>query len=151
MYSKHEASLMNQAFWTALGQYMSPVLSAEGEKVNWINYKTGEKNIRFAMHADQQYAKMGIELSHKDAAQQNEYFEKFIQLKKRLEEATGERWQWQAPTVDQFGKTISMIYTTLQNVSVFNRDDWPLIISFFKTRIIALDKFWSENKFAFER
>ena len=84
---------MNQAFWTALGQYMSPVLSAEGEKVNWINYKTGEKNIRFAMQADQQYAKIGIELSHKDTAQQNEYFEKFSQLKKRLEEATGEHWQ----------------------------------------------------------
>ena len=142
---------MNQAFWTALGQYMSPVLNADGEKINWINYKTGEKNIRFAMQADQKNATISIELSHKDAAQQNEYFEKFIQLKKRLEEATGEQWQWQPPAAGEYGKTISTIYTTLQKVSVFNKADWPLIISFFKTRIIALDKFWSENKVAFER
>jgi hypothetical protein len=142
---------MNQAFWTTLGQYLSPVLNAEGEKVNWINYKTGERNIRFAMQADQKNATIGIELSHKDAAQQNEYFEKFIQLKKRLEEATGEQWQWKPPAVGEYGKTISTIYTTLPNVSVFNKADWPLIISFFKTRIIALDKFWSENKVAFER
>ena len=52
MYSKSEASQLKQEFWTSFGQYMSPVLSAEGEKLNWINYKTGEKDIFFKMKAN---------------------------------------------------------------------------------------------------
>jgi hypothetical protein len=43
MYSKDQASQLKQEFWTAFGQYMGPVLSAEGLRTNWINYKTGVK------------------------------------------------------------------------------------------------------------
>jgi hypothetical protein len=46
---------------------------------------------------------------------------------------------------------VSEIYTSIQNVKVLDSADWPLMISFFKERIIALDKFWCENKYAFER
>ncbi|MFA6248901.1 MAG: DUF4268 domain-containing protein, partial [Mucilaginibacter sp.] len=49
MYSKDQASQLKQAFWTAFGQYMGPVLSAEGLRTNWINYKTGVKHIYFRM------------------------------------------------------------------------------------------------------
>ena len=51
MYSKHEASQLRQEFWTPFGRYMQPVLSSEGERVNWINYKTGAKHIYFRMDA----------------------------------------------------------------------------------------------------
>ena len=49
MYSKAEATQLRQAFWTAFGQYMAPVPSAEGETTNWINYKTGFKHLYFRM------------------------------------------------------------------------------------------------------
>lgn len=142
---------MNQQFWTTLGQYMAPISNADGEKINWINYKTGAKHIRFVMQADSKTARIFIEISHKDEALQIEYFGKFTQLKKLLENRIGEQWNWQPNTIDEFGKTISLIYTSLQNVNVFDRADWPLIISFFKSRMIALDKFWCDNRFAFER
>lgn len=45
MYSKAEKSKIRKDFWTAFGQYMKPVPSAEGTKVNWPNYKTGVKQI----------------------------------------------------------------------------------------------------------
>ena len=60
---------------------MSPVLLAEGEKVNWINYKTGEKNISFRMHAENKNAIIAIELNHKDKEIQQLYFEQFLQFK----------------------------------------------------------------------
>ena len=56
MYSRQEASILKQEFWTSFGLYMNPVLSSEGEKINWVNYKTGEKGIRFKMHADNRSA-----------------------------------------------------------------------------------------------
>ena len=141
---------MRKEFWTSFGQYMLPVLSAEGEKASWLNYKTGEKNVFFRMHADNKKAVIAIELHHPDTDIQQLYYEQFQQLKKLMEQTIGEEWQWQLHTTDETGKTISWIYKELESVSVFRKEDWPRLISFFKPRIIALDEFWSNVKYSFE-
>ena len=151
MYSRQEASLLNQEFWTTLGQYMSPIVSAEGEKINWINYKTGEKNIRFIMQAENKTATISIQLTHKDPVLQRSYYDKLLQLKKALHTITGVSWKWQPLITDQHGHNISIVSIQQDDVTIFNKDQWPQLISFFKTNMIALDKFWCENKFAFER
>ena len=150
MYTKQQASELRQAFWTAFGQYMSPVLSAEGEKVNWINYKTGIKHLFFKMNADKKHAEINIEITHPDIEMQQLYFEHFIQLKKLFQNSMGEEWTWQLHTTNEFGKTISKIFTTLENVSIFKKEDWPKLITFYKQRMIALDEFWSSAKYGFE-
>ena len=150
MYSKQEASQLKQEFWTNFGHYMAPILSADGERINWINYKTGEKGIYFKMNADNKTAFIGIELWHKDTEIQELYFQQFLQLRKILEEALGEEWKWALHTQDENGQTISRIYKELPGVSIFKKESWPDLISFFKPRIIALDEFWSMVKYGFE-
>lgn len=150
MYSKQEASQLKQQFWTAFGQYMHPVLSADGECINWINYKTGEKDIYFRMHAGNKKAYVAIELTHKDAGLQELYFQQLQQLKNLLEDALQEKWLWQLHMQDEYGKTISRIYTQLMPANIFKREDWPILISFFKPRIVGLDAFWSNAKYVFE-
>lgn len=141
---------MRQQFWTSFGLYMSPVLSAEGEKVNWINYRTGEKNIFFRMHADNKNAVIAIELTHRDEVIRSLYFEQFVQFRNQFEEIMHETWNWQAQDLDETGKSISRIYMAKPGPSIFQRQDWPELISFFKPRLIALDAFWSSVKYAFE-
>jgi hypothetical protein len=150
MYSKDQASQLKQAFWTAFGQYMGPVMSADGLRTNWINYKTGVKHIYFKMQADNKMASIAIEISHPDAELQELFFEQFATYKAMLHSALEEDWEWQLHTTDEYGKTISRIYAQLKPVSVFQKEDWPKLISFFKPRIIALDEFWSNAKYAFE-
>ncbi|HWI89865.1 MAG TPA: DUF4268 domain-containing protein [Flavisolibacter sp.] len=105
MYSRQEASRLRHEFWTAFGQYMSPLLSAEGEKINWINYKTGEKNISFRMHADNKKAVIAIELNHKDRDIQQIYFEEFLQFKNLFSDTMQEEWSLQLHTFDEHWKT----------------------------------------------
>jgi hypothetical protein len=150
MYSKQEAAQLKQQFWTTFGQYMRPVLSPSGEKINWINYKTGEKDIYFRMHADNKKASIAIELTHKDEGLQALYFEQFQQLKTLLHNALQEEWIWQLHVNDEQGKSISRIYTEINDVSIFKQTDWPQLISYFKPRIIALDECWSNVKDIFE-
>lgn len=150
MYSKQEAAQLKQQFWTAFGQYMRPVLSAGEEKINWVNYKTGEKDIYFRMHADNKKAFVAIELTHKDEGVQALYFEQFEQLKTLLHTTLQEEWTWRMHVSDEHGKAISRIYTELYNISIFKQEDWPQLISFFKPRIIALDEFWNTVKDMFE-
>jgi len=150
MYSKQEAAQLKQQFWTTFGQYMRPVISANGEKINWVNYKTGEKDIYFRMQADNKKASVAIALTHKDEGLQALYFEQFQQLKTLLHNILQEEWIWQLHTSDEQGKNISRIYTAINDVSIFKQSDWPQLISFFKPRIIALDEFWSNVKDIFE-
>jgi Domain of unknown function (DUF4268) len=150
MYPKQQASQIRQEFWTAFGRYMNPVVSADGEKVNWVNYKTGEKYIYFRMDAGNRSASIAIELTHPDRSIQQLYYEHFLQLKHVLEKELGEQWTWKLHVTDEKGKAVSCIYTELHDVSIFRREDWPALISFFKERIIALDSFWSKVKYGFE-
>jgi hypothetical protein len=150
VYSKQEAAKLKQQFWTAFGLYLSPVLSAEGEHINWLNYKTGKKDIFFRMNAYNKAASISIDITPRDAELQALYFEQFEQLKMLLHEILQEEWTWCLHMHDDNGKTISRIYTGVQDVNVFNKEDWPKLISFFKPRIIALDKFWSRAKNVFE-
>jgi len=150
MYSKQQASQLRQQFWTTFGQYMAPILSAEEGKINWINYKTGEKDLAFRMHADNKKATIGIELTHKDKEIQQIYFEQLLQLKTLLSEALQEDWQWQLHNNDEQGKIVSRVFIEMPGVSIYQKSDWPQLISFYKPRIIALDAFWCSAKYTFE-
>lgn len=150
MYSKDEASQLKQAFWTTFGQYIAPHLSAAGTKVNWVNYKTGIRHLFFKMHADKRTASIAIEISHPDAGIQELVFEQFQAFKKIMEAQMGETWDWDLHLINEHGKIISQISKKLEGLSIFKKEDWPALISFFKPRIIALDEFWTDAQYSFE-
>ena len=150
MYTKEEASQLRQEFWTTFGQYLSPLRSAEGLKINWVNYKTGLKHVYFRMQADKKKAWIAIEIAHPDEGIQELFYEQFLELKTLLHSYLDEDWEWVLHTTDENGKTISRIFKELFPVNVFNRNDWPELISFLKPRIVALDLFWSDAKYAFD-
>lgn len=129
---------------------MSPILSSEGEKINWINYKTNEKDISFPMEADNSSALIAIELRHTDDDIRQIYFEQFVQLKNIFHESLKEEWNWQFEYRNENGKISSRIFKQITGSSILNREDWPGLISFFKPRIIALDEFWCSVKYSFE-
>ncbi|HZF63584.1 MAG TPA: DUF4268 domain-containing protein [Chitinophagaceae bacterium] len=149
MYSRKEASQIRQEFWTIFGQYMAPVSSADGEKINWINYKTGKKGLQFKMEADQSKASIAVEISPADAFLRKAYYQRFMLRMKDLERLLYEKWTWSEEYVQDV-QIKSRIYKELPGVSVLKREDWPAIISFLKPRIIGLDRFWSCYKYEFD-
>ncbi|KQR70755.1 DUF4268 domain-containing protein [Pedobacter sp. Leaf176] len=150
MYSKDEAARLRQQFWISFGQYMKPVPSVSGYPVNWINYKTGVKNIFFKMDVDTRKATISIQLSHPDAGIRELVFNQFEEFKLMFRNTVNEEWDWLQDTTDEYGKTISQIAITLEKVNIYNQQHWPELISFFKPRIIALDEFWDNVKPVFE-
>jgi hypothetical protein len=150
MYSKQESSRLRQEFWTTFGQYMNPLKSAEGEKINWINYKTGERDVFFRMEADGKTASLSIEIRHKDALIRQIFYDHFLSLENIFSTMINGNWKWSPDSVDEHGKPLGRISLTLEHVNVFNKEDWPQMIRFFKSGIIELDQFWNEVKFSFE-
>lgn len=149
MFTREQSSRIRQEFWTVFGKYMSPIFSAEGLKINWINYHTSIKDVYFRMDAGPKSATISISLEHNDAGIRALYFEQFEEFRNILRDTLEEEWHWQQD-VSAEGKVISRIYRELPGVSVFNKDHWPELISFFKPRIIALDSFWENAKYTFQ-
>jgi len=145
MYTAHEASEIRQQFWTSLGQYLAPIPSASGEKVNWINYKTGVKGIRFRMDAQNKYSFVAIEI-REDEEKRLQFYQAFQSMRDQLPG----NFEWIEETEDEHGKPLSRIYCELEGPTLFNKAHWPELISFFKANILLLDLFWTENKDIFD-
>lgn len=149
MFTREESSRIRQEFWTTFGKYMSPIPSSEGLKVNWLNYHTKVKDVYFRMDAVAKSARIYISMEHRDPDIQQLYFEQFLQFKNILHAELEEEWEWKLhENID--GKIISTISKELTGFSVFNKEHWPELISFFKPRIIALDGFWENAKYSFD-
>ena len=144
------SSSKSQQFWKSFGQYMAPIPSAVGDKINWINYKTEVRFIRFTINLINDKVIIGVELFNPDIILQEEQFEQLLQFKKQFVEICGADWIWAKLVTDEHGKVLSSITSTLINVNIINDTDWPTIISFLKPRLISLDKFWSDFKFVFQ-
>ena len=102
------------------------------------------------MQTDNRQAYIAIEIAHPDPGMQELMFEQFKELKAVLDANLNEEWDWDLHTRDENNKLVSRIIKTLPSTSIFNRNDWPELISFFKPRIIALDEFWSVAQYSFE-
>jgi hypothetical protein len=150
MYSREEASQLRKAFWTSFGQYMGPIPSADGLKINWINYKTGFKGLSFLLEVDKEKAYIGIVLHQKDPDLRALFYEQLLELKGVLQAQLEEEWIWEEVATNAQHQEISLVYTLLPEVNLFRQEDWPAIISFLKPRLIALDEFWSMGKYHFE-
>ncbi len=68
--------------------------SADGDKVNWINYKTGIKHLYFKMDADNKVATVAIQWSQPDAGLRALMAEQFFQFKALLQDLLEEEWIW---------------------------------------------------------
>ncbi|MEJ7610042.1 MAG: DUF4268 domain-containing protein [Ferruginibacter sp.] len=150
MYNKQEASAARQKFWTRYGQYMAPVPSASGKKVNWVNYKTGIKGIAFRTDADNNRAYTAVEISLPDKMLQHQYFDIFCSFSASFEKAAGPGWDMHRSFVTEDGKEISRISVEINGINIFRESDWTQIIPFLKERIRGLDAFWNDYKPAFE-
>jgi len=151
LYAREEAKKLKEKFWTSFGQFMTLVSNEEGLKINWVNYKTGVKHLYFRMEAENKTARVTIEITHPDAGIRALMYEQLVSYRALLHAELEEEWDWIELHEDRYGKQMSCVSRSIEEkASIFNQADWPALISFFKSRIIALDRFWSTAKYGFE-
>lgn len=138
MWSKSEAKALRQQFWTTLGKYLAPVPSADGERIHWINYRTGKKGVVIRMEQMANHSEVYLALQHPNASINKLYWNTLKQLASALPDIPPFVWHWDD---NDF-----RIQAFLINTNLLRQEDWPQCISFFKTAVTALDKFWSIAK-----
>lgn len=143
MYSKDEKKKYTVDFWNSFGLYMKKYNRDFG-RIRWVNYRSNVKDIFFRLNINNKSATFSIEIQHKDEGVREFFFEQFKELKLVLIDNIKEELIWEMATFNQNNQPISSIYSELNNVSIYNKNDWQSIFVFFEKRIVGLHTFWSE-------
>ncbi|MCB9234438.1 MAG: DUF4268 domain-containing protein [Bacteroidia bacterium] len=144
MFSKSEGAELRKLFWTAFGRYMTRHISLRGDKIKWLNYKTGVKDIYFRLDADTRRARVSIELHHRDPGVRNLFWEQFQELDGLLHSQTQAEWTWEDLFVTETGQEIARIYVETEGVNVYDQESWGSAFAFFEQYLIPLDELWSD-------
>ena len=143
MLTKDEKKGLRIEFWTQLEAQLDKDRNPHGSKVQWLNYNTGVKHLYFRMEADENGARLCIDIQFPDAGIRNLYYEQFEELKNKLSE-TYKDLTWTKDFEHSNGKTIHRISVEKDGCHIFERSDWDKMQLFLKINFKKLDEFWDE-------
>lgn len=146
MFTREEKKAFNQLFWTSFGKYMQKHTPRSGRKLNWINYKTGVKDLYLRMSIDNKKATFSIEFQQKDPGIRSLFFDQFQELRVVFKDSMKHEFIWERNTTNYQGNTISRVYTEIIGVNKFKKNDWHIAFEFFEKHLVPFDEFWTEFK-----
>ena len=132
MFSKEESKRLRQEFWISFGKSFPR---------KWILYNTKIKDVSFKFHFDTKQAKVSLDIECVRNQDRVHYFEKLISLKSILLTSVPElviESNYQLAN----GKEISSLYTSLEGVSIHNKNTWQETMYFLKDNMSLFEEFW---------
>lgn len=143
MYSKEEAKTLRKDFWTSFGVYMKKYNKVYHQKIRWVNYNTKCKDIYFRLEATKKKAYFSVDLQHRDEGMRELFYEQFQELQLIIKDAFKYELTWLKNYESSFGDS-ARIYTELENVNIFNKDDWSKTFQFLEQNITDAHNFWED-------
>ncbi|MFZ5939968.1 MAG: DUF4268 domain-containing protein [Bacteroidota bacterium] len=146
MYSKEEAKKMRNEFWDSFRLYSSSRRRRKGKPGNWMMDATGIRAVNLKFHFDTESALVGLDIETGSLDKRIELFERMEGLKKLLDQAMETEMTWELDYVRENGKSVSRIFTLIRDVSIYERETWPLVMKFFFDKMSRLEEFFIEYK-----
>ena len=146
MYSKEEAKKLREDFWDQYKNWSRRKRNRKGKKGRWLMNDTGIKQLKLKFHFDEKQALVGIEIDTKNMAKRLELWEKLESLKIRLEEAADFDLSWDIEYPLSDHKTVSRIFAKMDNISIYNREDWKRVNDFFYKKMTVFEEFFLEYR-----
>ena len=144
MFSKEEAKRIRQEFWITFGKRTLSLLTSDGNKKKWILFKTGISDFSFKFESERKFARVCIDIEHKDIVKRIQYWNKIESLKVLLENEVPSSIIWDNTFYLENGKEIARIYCQLDGVSLYNQKKWPEIFDFFIENMLSFEKVFIE-------
>ncbi len=120
-----------------------------GEKIRWVNYRTGLNSIIFKIETDKKASSICIDIVSTDLGVREVLFEQFEELNLLLSKKM-DRLIWEKNYRIDSGVYISRIYTELIGPSINKESDWGEIYLFFEKNLVALHDFWEMSQEIFK-
>lgn len=146
MLSKLEQQEKNKAFWGGFKNRIKKHMSANGRRINWLNYPTQVKDLYVRLYADGNYCALNFDIQCKDEGVCSIVWEQMGELKKVLNDTMGEEGEWIEEMVTKDGVSLSRIIWKRDDLNYYNTSDIPEIYKFLEQKIRSFDVFYQEYK-----
>lgn len=146
MLPKEERKKINQAFWDGFKKEMRRHNSRHRRNINWLKYPTEIRHVYLRLHCDNIGAFLSFDIQFKDPGIRDLFWEQLTELKQVMNNEMGDKGQWLKDLSAPEGFVFDRIQWHLEGVSFYRSEDWPVVYSFFKERLIAFDRFYQEFK-----
>jgi deoxyribodipyrimidine photolyase len=146
MYSKEEAKAIRTDFWEGFRRYTLPRKQKQKLAPGWIMENTGINALALRFSLEDSSAMVGIDLETNSMEKKIELYDKLETLKKILHDAMGKELIWDLDYTRENGKSVSRIYTRLDNVTIYDRNCWDDVYKFFYKNMRALETFYEEYR-----
>ena len=135
MFTKNEAKLLRQEFWTSFGKSFPR---------EWILYNTNVKGLSFKFHFDTQTAYVALCIDMEPTKQQT-YWNQILSLKSILEKDFLPQAKFEECFQVSDAKILSAVYVSIDSkVSVHNKSTWRSTMEFFNKTMIKFEAFYTE-------
>lgn len=144
MFSKEERKALHEEFWDDFKRFINKESNAEGKRIKWLRYPTKVKEIYVRLHIDSKLATFSIDIQAKDEGIRALIWEQFTELKVVLENEMGTDGYWKEIAYNDAGQAISQIKWTLEDLSIYNKNDRDKAFNFFRKHLLSFDQFYCE-------
>ncbi len=145
MYSKEEARLLKQEFWTTFGKW-SLKKRKSLNKGKWLLNHTGVKGYRFKFEEENKTVCVCLEIIDDNRVIREIRYEKLLLIKPLLDEALDNKLIWDKEFISSPQRAIIRVYIQKKGLTINNRNHWPEIFSFFFDNMSTLEKIFEEYK-----
>jgi len=141
MYSKEEKKKLTADFWELFKRRCAVHPDLQFKKKKWILHRTKIKGVALRFDIDRKSAKVILELHNRSERLRLKAFEVLERYKIVLEEGfeNGLIWDFYYQRPDS-GQEVCRIFTTLENVDLHRRNQWPDIYNFFVENMLKLEE-----------
>jgi hypothetical protein len=137
---KHNRHGIRIKFWTQLLQTMNEksdlFANISPSKDNWISCGCGHSGLAYEFVVTANYARIDLWINKGSQEENKKIFDKILTHKYKIESSFGNELEWQRLN-DGKGSRIAYY---LNDVSVFNEEDWDRMIQFMTVNMVKLDK-----------
>lgn len=146
MISKDEIKSLRVEFWSEFEKFSAKKKKRYRKPLKWIMNNTGIRQLKLKFEFDDSKASVGIDVETRNLDKRIDIFSKLERLKTILNKSLGHELIWELDHILPTGKSISRVCLELNNVSIYNKENWPVVFDFFYKNMTNFEKVFQEYK-----
>jgi len=141
MFGKREAQALRTEFWIQFGKIMAHQVSESGESVNWINYNTHVKGVRFRVEIEGGNILTSIDIDYADLSIQELHWDQFEETLGILKGFWGD-FEWNRKVEGIHKHPIGRAWKQCTLGHIYDKTTWPDMFAYLKSEYLAFDAYW---------
>jgi hypothetical protein len=133
-------------FWAEFENLSVRKKKKSRKSLKWVMNNTGIKQFKLKFDFDENRAIVGMDVETRNLDKRIDIYGKLERLKSVFETALGQPLKWELEFALPTGKSISRAYLEMPDVSIYRKEDWPVVMDFFYKNMIILEKVFEKNK-----